>query len=1010
MAEPITLLNQQDLNIVESINNLSDEEKNKLFTENPAAKDYYDNLIKRVEAPRTPVDYDPTTFQSSLQTTGKGLKGLADIAEKAKEKLPNINLTPFLKTDTILDAYKNISRPLGQWLDDEEKLQAAANIGLDVNSTGADIITRVKSGFGSRQLSFEDSKKLLTDQLGKAPYYVEDIEGVGTVFQANKGDRLVAFNRPGADAGDIAEFIAEEALPLGLDITAQVIATKTLKNLPVGVVQNITRGTATAGASGIATYLGELTKLAAGQQFFGLNEGTSYIDLMKESIEPALFAGAGTGVFNSLAFIGRGVYRAIKGEKMPNDVINQMNEMLQNAKKEANSTLKPNDIPNFKPTLGQKYKSPELLALEDAFMRVPGVDPNVSRAYLQNLKDNEEALVDFATKLSQEYGEEFGEQAIEVFGRNFKAAAGDKKQAILDRVGRNLKLNQQIAGTTIKQLPGYQGAAGDLGIGLYKDLPEEGGTYLSNLIKQNLDAQDALYETVKQSTSVYPATLTKTRNTLSELIESESPTSLFKALDDPSFAKRLFGEDDTASKDLLLRLANKDAQGRFTTPLSLGELYETRKVLNLIRGGKKDIDLNPKEVTKLIKSVDQDIQASLNKADLKGEKVVLGNDQLSPSEAWNFAKNEYTKANQLARKQFIGDLKQGKILPSELFDVTMSKSVKGARTNEYFDDLFEVLELGDDALITDLRFAFGERLKNEIARQKPSARPAAIKEFLDNHSGIFKRLYPTKQDQKIFRVAARDLDNVAKAKVSYQEAVEKINNRFDRFLGPEDDVITNIYNIFKGTPDESKLLLNGRRRQLNKILRTSPELQNQFRFHLQKILLNDITTKDPFYGKIIDLDSLIKTIDDPNFEKSYGIFFDTKYINNLKKLAETAQFSNKRINSKIPRENAQNAKDIVRQLTMPESLGQRASQFIFGPLNRFSVRFRLFDKNQAERAFDNLTRMITDEDVLESFIENRYKSMNTIKRTSPIGGLIARNYDGIISDDEIPEEVRLIEE
>ena len=36
--------------------------------------------------------------------------------------------------------------------------------------------------------------------------------------------------------------------------------------------------------------------------------------------------------------------------------------------------------------------------------------------------------------------------------------------------------------------------------------------------------------------------------------------------------------------------------------------------------------------------------------------------------------------------------------------------------------------------------------------------------------------------------------------------------------------------------------------------------------------------------------------------------------------------------------------------------------------------------------------------------------MNTIKRTSPIGGLLARNYEGILSDDEIPEEIKLVEE
>ena len=1010
MAEPLTLLNQEESTLLQSIAGLSEDERNKYFDENPAVQDYYSNLVKKLETPRTPVDYEPTILQSSLQKFGKVLQGAGDLAEKADDKLPNIYLTPFLKTDFVLDAYQNVSRPVGEWLDDEEKLQAAANLGIDVNTTGADFLTRLKAGFGSRQLSFEDSVKLLTKQLGKKPYYVEDIAGIGTVFQANQGDRLVAFNRPGADMGDIGEFVAEEALPLSLDIASQVVMMGLFKNLPAGVVQNITRGTATAGGSGAATFVGEVVKLLAGQQFFGLNQDADFVDLMEQSIEPALFAGAGTGIFNTIAFIGRGLYRTLKGERIPNDVVNKMNAMLEKAQKEANTTLKVGEVPDFKPTLGQKYKSPELLAFEDAIINAPGTDPIIRRLYREQLDQNEEALVKFATALSEQYGEEVGQQTIELFGRNFRTAAGNRKQAILNRLTRNLRRNQQILARTTRAIPGYEGAAGDLGIHLYRDLPEEGGTYLSNLVRQNLEAKDAIFETVKVATRPFKATTTNTRNTLTDLLNQKQPNSLFTALDDPTFAERLFGDKATASTELLLKLSNKDARGRFISPLNLGELYETRKLLNLIRGGKKEVDLDPKEITKLIKAVDEDISATLKQADAQGTKINVGDRELTPTDAFNFAKDEYTKANQLARKQFIVDLRSGKILPSQLFDETMNKSVKNARVNEYFDDIYDVLELGDDQLITDLRFAFGDRLKDEIRRQKPSDRAAAVKEFLANHSGIFKRLYPTRQEQKIFRQAARDLDNVAKARVNYDETVELLNKRFDKFLGSEDDVITNVYNIFKGTGDESILQLNSRRRQLRNILKKSPELNNQFRFHLQKIILNDITTNDPFRGKIIDIDSLIKTINDPNFEKSFGIFFEKSYIKNLKKLADTAMFSEKRINAAISKESTQNAKDIVKQLTEPVSLGQKVSQVIFGPLNRFSVRFRLFDKSVAERSYDNLTKLILDEELLESFIKNRYKSMNTIKRTSPIGGLLARNYEGILSDDEIPEEIKLVEE
>ena len=73
--------------------------------------------------------------------------------------------------------------------------------------------------------------------------------------------------------------------------------------------------------------------------------------------------GAGTGIFNTIAFIGRGLYRTLKGERIPNDVVNKMNAMLEKAQKEANTTLKVGEVPDFKPTLGQKYKSPELIQI-----------------------------------------------------------------------------------------------------------------------------------------------------------------------------------------------------------------------------------------------------------------------------------------------------------------------------------------------------------------------------------------------------------------------------------------------------------------------------------------------------------------------------------------------------------------------------------------------------------------------------------------------------------------------
>ena len=74
MAEPLTLLNQEESTLLQSIAGLSEDERNKYFDENPAVQDYYSNLVKKLETPRTPVDYEPTILQSSLQKFGKVYK------------------------------------------------------------------------------------------------------------------------------------------------------------------------------------------------------------------------------------------------------------------------------------------------------------------------------------------------------------------------------------------------------------------------------------------------------------------------------------------------------------------------------------------------------------------------------------------------------------------------------------------------------------------------------------------------------------------------------------------------------------------------------------------------------------------------------------------------------------------------------------------------------------------------------------------------------------------------
>ena len=1018
MAEPITLLNQNESDFLQRISALSDEEKQKFFNDNPEVRSSYDDIVKKLEVPRTPLDYDPTTFQSSIQKTGKVLKGVGSGFEKVAEKLPvGVKLGPSIfDTKDLLNAYSNFFGGVGGFLDDEEKLRKAADIGVDVNTTGGDLLRRFKAGFGSRNLSFEDTKKLITEQIGKEPYYMEDIEGVGVAFQANKGDQLVAFNRPGADAGDIIEFIGEEALPLSLDIATQIVLTQRLGALPKNTVGKVLGGGTTAVASGFATYVGELGKLYVGQQLFGLNQDKSFTDFMEESIQPAALAGAGTAAFNLIGSFSAGLYRAFNEGKIPNEVLNEINRIVEKAKKDASDIDIPkSDIPGFKPTLGQRLRSPELLVLEEELINAPGASQLIKDSYDKLNRDNNESIFKFAEQVADEFGLDVANKSIDDLARAFKELAGEKSKRLKDRVLQSYQLSRSVAGTSVKNLDGYRGAAGDLGFNLMnitnKSVDEltDGDTVLNTLLQNALKQSDDIFESVKNAVGVLPAKQNEIVKVISKFIDDPGEKSLFKALDEPSFVSRVF-DNPKEAQGLLLRLKNRSPDGRFAPPLDLKELIATRKFLNQAKGGKKDIELDVREINQMIKAIDKDIQSSLKVADETGNTIPIRGEQYLPSEAWSFANNTYKQANDLARKQFISEIKQKRILPSQLFDMTLNKSVRGARANEYFDDIYDLLKLGDENLITDLRFSFGERLKNVIANSDIPNRAKAVDDFLELHNGIFKKLYPTKTDQRAFRIAARDLDNVAKAKINYENALKAIDERFNIFTGGDDEVITNIYKIFKGTTDENLIQLTAKRRQLVKFLNQSPELKNEFQHHLRQIILRDITKQDPFYGPVIDGDSLINIIQDPNFEKSYNLFFDPKYITNLKKLADTIQFSNKQIQNKISREARNNAKEIVRTVTTPFSEGQQAAQGILGPLNPISVKFRIYDKIQLERGFRTLNNMILDEELLDSFIKNRFNTFKNIKRATPIGALYARNYEDIMSDDEIPDEVRLLAE
>ena len=155
---------------------------------------------------------------------------------------------------------------------------------------------------------------------------------------------------------------------------------------------------------------------------------------------------------------------------------------------------------------------------------------------------------------------------------------------------------------------------------------------------------------------------------------------------------------------------------------------------------------------------------------------------------------------------------------------------------------------------------------------------------------------------------------------------------------------------------------------------------------------------------------------DNNFKKTYQEFLGADYVNDLRVVRNALQIQAKALGNsfektgKVPTSiNKGDAADIINAYQKRYSEGQQLSQFILGPLNKYSVKFRISDELGRARGFDTITKLVENPVLLDEFVKNRFKRISKIRRDSIMGGFLAKQFFAEEEAERLPtDEVTLL--
>ena len=1046
-----SLLSNEDIAFINDYQKLDEETRAKFLARDDEVGNKLRNILEDIQKrtklkqvldknKQLPPEDVKQGVQARAAQVGQNIgQNFAVGSQKLRDITPDV-LKPFNIPAYVLEGLSKVYSGLGNLLDPTGERLRYQDLGIDPFE-GLDIGERTYLGFGAtRNYTVDDVKTTLTKTNGQEPFFVGHLiagdKNSPIIFQMNENEAPRAVNNPGFTVEDLAEFGVQDAVPLIPEIAASIfLKNKFFKGKPLKESRLEKAGIFTTTQVAPAAFINglyEYIRLAAGKELMGLNKDKTLDDLAADAGLIAALAGGGEGLIGTFSTGARALHGFFKDGKVSNETLNQLEAIVARARlKMKRGEVIEETIPNFKPTFGQRTKDPDLLELESIFLGSNAATREVRQKYLGQLEDNNRAIVDYVKNLLTIEGNQLSSvQILEKIAPLVQGLSKDRIDLLDGVITRELQEELASARRIKASYDTQRGNAFDVGQGLFgresvdptqAKIPGTFDNYIFNSAREFKDEVDNIYLNVlNPAIDSLPVRANTFRTTLINFDKAKSNaiSDTIAELTNPNI-RRALGLEDAAFADLLLKLGNRDAGGKFVSSadgLTVGQLRELKKSLDVFIKSTDNLQTKA-NLLKLGEALQKDIDLGLEKGVFETPLSVKGTKFENPLQAKTYVDNLNQQANENMRSKLLQDYRAGRFDAASFFDYMARQEGKSYKSMNVVDEVFQILDnsvQGKD-FIPLFRSGFLERLRNatEGITDKKQARKI-VKDFFENNSAIANRIF---KDSEIPAIKAdfgaalqKELIAQEKAKLARGE----LRAKFGELLGDDTGNIGNyVHRLLIESPDK---LPTKSKRELFKIIDDNPILAQEVRDYLVKDFSEKIGKQDAVYGTTFSPEKFISLINDPKFRETYRKFVGADYVSDLIKIKDLLQIQARALGKSFDeagtvatRVNKGDATAIIENYSKSYSEGQQLSQFILGPLNKYSVKFRIADASSSKRGFDTVTKLVQNPKLLDEFIKNRNKRVSDIRRDSIIGGFLAKQFFAEDEPERFPtDEVTLL--
>ena len=1035
-----SLLSNEDIEFINTYQKLDAETRQKFLERDDEVGEKLRNILQDVQK-RTQLkqvlepkeQLPPEDLNQGFQVgAAKTLQGMGELLGSGSQKLRDITpefLKPFNTPATFTSILSKGYSKAGELLDPTGERKRYQDLGIDPFD-GFNIGERAYLGVGAtRNYTVDDVQTTLTKTRGQEPYFVGHIiagdKNSPIVFQMNENDTPQTINTPGFTVEDLAEFGVQDAAPLIPEIATSIV----LKNRFFGKGE-LLEGRGKKAAAFTKTQVApaflinglyEYIRLAVGKEKLGLNKDKTYTDLAQDAGLIAGLAGAGEGVFGVVSTGLRSLHGFLSEGKVPNEILNDLNNIVKTAGLKISREEVIDEAPaGFKPTFGQRTKDADLLELESVFLGSSITNKEVRQRYLSQLEDNNRAIADYVKNLLTVEGNTLSSREIlEKIAPEIQTLSRDRINLLEGVINKELQEELTRARNIRGAYNQQRGNAFEVGRTLFgreavdptqTKIPGTFDNYIFDTARSFKEEVDNVYNNVlNPAINNIPAKPENFREVLLKLdkANNKGAANLIASLANPNLRRELGLEGD-AFGDFLLRLGDRNSKGQFKNAadgMKIGELRSTKEGLDyLIKN--TDSPSTKASLLKLGEAIQNDIDKALGANKFDSPITIEGQLFDNPLSAKNYVDNLYQQANENFRSQVLQDFRTGRFDYASFFDYLARQDGKSYQSMGAIDEIFQILDKGSQDFIPAFREGVFERLRNatENITDKGQAKKI-VKDFFEDNSALANRIFTPDEIRKIKGNFNRSLGLEIAAREKADLARGTLKAQFGDLIKDDTAEVGNlVYRLLIDSPDKIPTV---KKRELINIIKDNPVLEKEVQNFLMKDLSEKLTIKDTFYGNTFNPATLNKLTKDVNFNKTYGDFLGREYVTNLKLINNFINLQERALGNSFRGEgldlaiNKGTARDIINFYGKQYSEGQQLAQFILGPLNKYSVKFRIASSDSLARGFDTVTKLVENPVLLNEFVKNRFKRTSKIRRDSILGGFLAKQF---FAEDE-PEKL-----